>query len=330
MKVLGSAVFFVLLGSCLAQVDPAMTVHRLRVHLDFATGGCDHSAHVRLMSMAGPMTESAPDDHCEVEFDNIAVGTYHVNVSGVGFAPVDDIISAEKGAPDVDVKVKRLTDSSGAPGPTSASVSAADLAIPMKAQKEFDKAQGWIDHQDFNKAIKALNQAIAIYPPYAGAYNNLGVVYSRLGDHEKEREALQKAISINDHFAPAYVNLGRMEIASSNFPAAEDFFNKATSNDPTDPMALVLLTYSEFMNKHYDQVIATAHKAHTLQGTHAFAHQIAARAYEHKRDGVHAIAELELFLKEEPTGQRADVARKELAQVQAIVQQQQQQTARAQ
>ena len=328
MKVLGSVVLLVLLGTSLAQVDPGSLVHRLRVHLEFATGSCDRSAHVRLMSIAGPVNELAPNGNCDVEFDNIPVGTYHVNVSGVGFAPVDDIIAAENGTPDVDVKVKRTNDADGIAALAGASVSAADLAIPAKAQKEFDKAQGWIDHQDFKKAIQALNQAIAIYPAYAGAYNNLGVVYSRMGDHDKEREALQKAISINDHFAPAYVNLGRLAISSGDFAGAENFLSKATSYDPMDPMTLVLLTYSEFMNKHYDLAIATARKAHTLQGTHAFTHQVAARAYEQKRDGVDAIAELDLFLKEEPSGQRADVARKELAQVQAIVQHQQ--TARAQ
>ena len=320
MKVLGSVVLLVLLGSVFAQVDPGTTVRRLRVHVEFANGVCDRSASVRLMGMTGPVTESAPNEHCEVDFMNVPTGTYQLKVSGVGFASVDDTISAENGSPDFEVKVRRTNDPAGTlAGPANAFVSASDLAIPTKAQKEFDKAQGWIDHQDFNKAIQALNQAIAIYPSYAGAYNNLGVVYSRMGDHQKEREALQHAISINDHFAPAYVNLGRMAITAGNFTGAESELGKASSYDPTDTMTLVLLAYSQFMDKHYDLAIATAHHAHELAGQHAFAHQLAARAYEQKRDGVNAIAELELFLKEEPTGQRADIARKEMAQVQAIV-----------
>jgi lipoprotein NlpI len=321
MKILGSVVFCLFVGSLFAQVDPGMTVHRLRVRVEFANGICDHSTRVRLMSVEGPITESSPNDQCEVDFANVPVGTYHVNVSGMSFAPVDDIISASSGAPDVEVKVKRTNEPEGTgSGPANAFVSATDLAIPAKAQKEFDKAQGLIDHHEFNKAIQALHGAIAIYPSYAGAYNNLGVVYSRMGDHDKEREALQRAISINEHFAPAYVNLGRMEITLGDFPAAEGLLNKATSYDPTDAMTLVLLTYSEFMDKNFDLAIASAHRAHTLQGTHAFAHEVAARAYEQKHDGTDAIAELELFLKEEPTGQRADSARKELAQLHAIVQ----------
>jgi len=321
MKVRVSVAFFLLVGSSFAQVDPGVTVHRLRVRLAFANGNCDRSARVKLISVGGPSIESVPTERCEVEFVNIPVGTYHVSVSGMDFATVDNIISAWNGSPDYEIKVNRATDPDRvAPGAASSFVSVTDLAIPSKAQKEFDKAQRLIDRQDFQRALQALHQAIAIYPAYAGAYNNLGVVYARLGDRDKEREALQKAVSINDHFAPAYVNLGRMDITAGDFGSAESKLDKASSYDPTDAMTLVLLTYSQLMNRHFDLAIATGRRAHQLPGPHAFAHQVAARAYEQKRDAAHAIAEIDLFLKEEPSGQRADIARKELAQLQAIVQ----------
>jgi tetratricopeptide (TPR) repeat protein len=221
-------------------------------------------------------------------------------------------------APEYKIKVKRASDPEHTGVPVSPFVAAADLAIPVRAQKEFDKANELVAKQDLTQAIQKLDKAIADYPAYAGAYNNLGVIYARMGDRDREREALQKAISINDHFAPAYVNLGRMDISTGDFPGAESLLNKASSLDPTDAMTLVLLTYSEFMDRHIDQAIATSVKAHTLTGPHAFAHQLAASAYEQKRDAADAIAELEQFLKEEPQGARADVASKELAAVRAI------------
>jgi tetratricopeptide (TPR) repeat protein len=144
------------------------------------------------------------------------------------------------------------------------------------------------------------------------------VIYARLGDRDREREALQKALSINDHFAPAYVNLGRMNIATGDFPNAESALTKAASYDPRDAMTLVLLAYSELMDKHFDQVIAASRKAHAMQDTHAFVHQLAARAFEQKHDAADAITELQQFLKEEPDGERAALARKELAKVRAI------------
>jgi hypothetical protein len=85
-------------------------------------------------------------------------------------------------------------------------------------------------------------------------------------------------------------------------------------------MTLVLLTYSEFMNHHMDEAIATSRQAHAIPGSHASVHLIAARSFEQKRDRENSIAELQLFLKEEPSGERADMARKDLNILQASYQ----------
>jgi len=231
----------------------------------------------------------------------------------------DDIVNLSTGSTELEVRMRWATGHGAtAAVPASPSVSASDLRIPAKAQKEFDKANELTAKGDFAKAIERLNKAIAIHPAYARAYNTLGVIYARLGDRAREREALQKAISINDHFAPAYVNLGRMNILAGDFSGAESALNKASTFAPTDAMTLVLLTYAEFMNRHIDQAIATSRQAHGLPGLHALAHQVAAYAYEQQRDAANAIAELGQFLKEEPVGKRADSARKELEALQAL------------
>jgi len=314
-------VFLLLVGSVAAQLDAGTIIHRVRVRVAFVNGVCDLSTHVRLIGRSGPVFEGLANDQCVVDFLNVPVGTYHLIVSGQNFPDTDagSVIMESTGSPEFEVKVKRDNEPEHVDGaPVSPFISAADLGVPVRAQKEFDKANELVAKQDLTHAIQRLNKAIEVYPAYAGAYNNLGVIYARQGDRVREREALQKAISINDHFAPAYVNLGRMSIAADDFPNAETALNKASSFDPTDAMTLVLLTYSEFMDHHLDQAIATSRKAHTLQGPHAFAHQVAARAYEQKRDAASAIAELEQFLKEEPTGPRAEIARKELVALRAI------------
>jgi tetratricopeptide (TPR) repeat protein len=306
-----------LTGSLSAQFDGGTGLQRLRVRVAFSNGLCDRSTHVRLSGRNGPVAEGDANDRCEVDLGNIPVGTYHLNVSGQNFPETDEVVSLSRASTELEVNVKRADDSDAAVS-AGAVVSAADLAIPHNAQKEFEKSNDQIARQDFNRAMQSLNRAIAIYPAYASAYNNLGVVYARLGDRERERDALKKALSINDHFAPAYVNLGRMNIATGDFSNAELALTKAASYDPKDAMTLVLLAYSELMDKHFDQVITASRKAHTLQGTHAFAHQLAARAFEQKRDAADAITELKQFLKEEPEGERADLARKELAAVRRI------------
>lgn len=192
-------------------------------------------------------------------------------------------------------------------------VSASDLAVPSNARKELNRARGLIARQEFSKAEERLNRALAIYPNYATAYNNLAVVYSRLGDSTCEQQALEKAVSIDDHFALAYVNLGRVYISKQNFSNAETVLAKASKLNPADTMSLVLLSYSQLMLGHFDDVIATSRRAHQLPGDHIFVHRVAANAFERTHDASSAIAELEFLLKEEPTGSIAEEARKELA-----------------
>jgi Flp pilus assembly protein TadD len=308
-------VFLLLGGSVAAQLDAGNVIRRVRVRVAFGNGVCDRSADVTLIGYRGLVARSAANDQCEVDFFNVPEGVYRLNVSGGNFANADsDSINMTAGGPtEFEVKVKPRDELDRNYGvPASAFVSASDLGVPSRARKEFDKAGELIRKQEFAQAVQRLNRAISMYPNYAVAYNNLGVIYSRLGDPVREREALQRAIDLNDHLALAYVNLGRMNIAAGDFSGAETALDKASTLDPADPITLILLSYSEFMDQHLDEAIATSHKAHALETAHSFVHRVAARVFEQQRQGASAIAELELFLKEEPTGPRADAARKEL------------------
>ncbi len=321
MKSRVCVVFLLLVGSVAAQLASDTIIHRVRIRVAFVNGVCDRSTQVRMVALGGAPFEGAANEQCIVDFLNVPVGTYHLVVSGqhtpdtdAGRVTMDPASSLE-----FEVNVKSDYEPEHADGvPASALVSAADLSVPARARKEFDKANELLAKQDLTQAIHRLNKAIEVYPAYAGAYNNLAVIYARQGDRVREREALEKAISINDHLAPAYANLGRMSIATEDYPGAESALRKASSFDPTDAMMLMLLAYAEFMDHHVDEAIVTSRKAHSLQGPHAYAHQIAARAYEQKRDTANAIQELALFLQEEPGGARAESARKELSALQAI------------
>jgi tetratricopeptide (TPR) repeat protein len=198
-----------------------------------------------------------------------------------------------------------------------ATISASDLRVPKNASKEFDKATKLIAKHEWQAAIDQLNKAVALYPNYAEAYNNLGVMYARLGDPKNEQEALQKAVAADGHFAPALVNLARLEMKEYNFGAAEAHLNQATAVDPTDARALVLLAQAQLLDRHYEGAIASADKVHALaHGSYAVVHYVAARACERLNRLPDAVSELNLFLAEDPTGERADEARQEMALIQ--------------
>jgi len=171
--------------------------------------------------------------------------------------------------------------------------------------------------QNWKKALEHLNKAIALAPQYATAYNNLGVYYAKTNDIPHEEEALKKAVSLDEHFAPALLNYGKLCMRQKNFPQAEELLQKAGTVEPNNPETLMLLADAEFMDRHFDAAIASAHQAHTAGQDHpSFVHYIAARAYQQKNQQPEALAEFQLFLQEEPKGPRADYVRGDVAKMQ--------------
>jgi tetratricopeptide (TPR) repeat protein len=276
---------------------------------------------VVLIGDGNQVGETFTNDNGQAQFVNVALGSYQVSVSGSGIqTTTSDMfeVDARKGTQSIFVRVKlaETADAKTVKG-ESATVAASDLKVPKKASQAFDKASKLIAKQQWQPAIDQLNKALALFPSYAEAYNNLGVVYARLGDTAKEHEAFQKATAANDHFAPAFVNLARLEMKEHNFSAAEADLTKATAADPMDVRTLALLAQAQLLDVHYEDAIASARKVHALpHNSYALVHYVAARACERLHRLSEAVSELRLFLNEEPTGERASAARKEMAAIQ--------------
>jgi len=243
----------------------------------------------------------------------LIAGDYYVAVSGIGIESTESpAFEVGDTSQSVELSVKRLEQSKGARQP-SPTVSVSDLHIPSKARKEFAKASAQIAKNVWNRALEHLKKAIAIYPHYAAAYNNLGVAYAHLGDREREREALQEAIDLDDHFAPALTNLAKMAIVDRNLPEAEVMLSRATAVDPNDVQTLVLLAKLQLLNRHFEPAIATCRKVHSMQhDSQSLVHYIAARALEGENRPADAVSELHTFLDEQPSGPGAEAARKEM------------------
>jgi hypothetical protein len=249
------------------------------------------------------------------EFSDVETGNYYIRVSGDGIETTDsDPVVLENGRIFISarVSVKKLEDTKPAANhPGAPSVAVADLNVPPKAAKELDSAHADMAQENWDQALEHLNKAVAIYPQYSSAYNDLGVCYGRLGQRERQREALQKAVSVNERCVPALVNLAHMDVVDHKLPDADLLLKKAVTADPTNVDALSLEAEVDFRQGLYDLAIAAAHRVHGLPHEHfAIVHYTAASALLQENRIPDAIAELQVFLQEEPTGPRADAVRK--------------------
>ena len=218
------------------------------------------------------------------------------------------------------LKVKlKLGDTTATSKPnTSAVTSAAELRIPSDAQKAFHKGMDAWEHRDIPKAAEYFEKAIAIYPDYDAAYNNLGVMYFQTNQVEKARQAFEQSVSLNEKNADADRNLARILINDRNFSRAQDLLRKSLMVEPLNPVTLTLLCVAEAESGDLEGALATARKTHQLPHEgYPLVHYIAGRALEQEGKPQQAYAEYETYLSESPNGAEAPQVRSALAHLTA-------------
>lgn len=201
-----------------------------------------------------------------------------------------------------------------APATTAATVSATQLNIPDKARKEFEAGNRLLVGGNVRAAREKFEKAIALCPPYADAYNNLGVLWMKSNEFAKGRDAFAKALQLDRNHPAAALNLARIVYSEKDWPQAEDLLKRRLAANPQNPEALALLTMTELHLGNYVEVVHAARYLHAL-GDRDFAvvHLAAARALAADGKPSEAIAEYQLFLREAPDSPAAPLARKELA-----------------
>src|SRR5260370_2297901 len=287
--------------------------HGLAVQVSYSDGAAlNVSLRVELLDRGGiPISEAYTNrSGGTAEFrDLLPEGVYRRRVSGAGIETVTsdfEIFATETDHREfISVraaeKASRRGDLSAEP-----TVSVQSLKVPEKAREAFNAAMDAYGKGDIAKAREQFEDAIAIFPRYARAHNNLGVLFLHQNDNEKAREEFSKALELDATFAPAHINLASEPIADPKFPEAEQQLDKAAALDPNSLNAMVLMTSTAYTNKNYDKALAYARKVHDMPQHEQYAdvHLVAAQILVQQKKDAEAVAEYQLFLKESPNDPR--------------------------
>ena len=101
-----------------------------------------------------------------------------------------------------------------------------DLAIQNHQNNNLQDAQNY-----YQKVLK-------IDPNHSQALNNIGVIFTGLGENQKAKECFEKAIEINPNYANAYNNLGNIFQDLGELQKAKDCYEKAIEINPNYSSAL--------------------------------------------------------------------------------------------
>src|SRR2546423_773727 len=133
----------------------------------------------------------------------------------------------------------------------SGTVSVLDLNAPRKALTEFNTASELLKQQKDKEAIAHLQKAIASYPNFVSAHNDLGIAYQNLERTEEAKGEFETAAKLDQKFAQSFMNLGKLSLSQKDFSAAESNLERAASLRPADAKLLTVLAYAQHGGHHY-------------------------------------------------------------------------------
>jgi TolA-binding protein len=106
----------------------------------------------------------------------------------------------------------------------------------------YQTAQGFVENGREKEAIGALRVFLGLYPDYALAYNDLGVLYYSDGDKEKALSHYQQAVRLEPENATFQKNLAEFYyVEAGRVEEALQIYIKLLDANPTDTETLLIL-----------------------------------------------------------------------------------------
>ncbi len=104
-------------------------------------------------------------------------------------------------------------------------------AVPREAVLIYNSALELSGRGDLDSALEEYHRAIAVYPEFVAAYNNIGEIFTRKGESEKAITAYLEALKIEKHYR-VLLNLGVEHFNRKNYTEALKYFSESLSREP--------------------------------------------------------------------------------------------------
>jgi Tfp pilus assembly protein PilF len=315
---------------CAADRSPAPVINSVKT-FDLQgkiTGASSlRSLRVNLFAVETPYVESTEVSRSgEFRFRSLAPGNYTVAVIRNGLGEVRRTVVVSAAVADLSGVVHATipyTSSEAAANPNGGVVSVHQLSIPGNASAKYADAQKRLAAHDPDGAVRNLEEAVALAPQFAAAWNALGVIAFQTGDDRRAETLFRKALAADPSAFEPLVNLGGVLLkkATLNKQAPTEalpFNQRAVQDRPEDALANAQLGMNYFKLDQFDQAEQYLLAAKRLDPAQFYQPQIfLAEIYARRGNRKAAIKELEDVLAIRPDGPLSDSIRHNLAQLSA-------------
>jgi len=147
-------------------------------------------------------------------------------------------------------------------GVEGTSVSLNTLKAPEDAQRVYNNARKELSKTPprYDRALRDLQKALAIYPEFAAAWQRLGEIKAAQNDLTAAREAFVKAKDIDSKYITPYLALANLELKSGEWGKCAALAVEVLRLNPYVPTAQYLTAYSNYQLGNFQAAESAARK----------------------------------------------------------------------
>jgi tetratricopeptide (TPR) repeat protein len=250
-------------------------------------------------------------------FAAVPNGEYEILVQADGYDAYNQAIEVSRG-PVFGLEIELIKSTSNAGAPSGPVVSAHQLGVPAKAQKEFEKGLDLMGSKaDYRGAIAAFDRAIQVYPDYYEAYALEGTAYEGIPDMPSAEKAMRKSIELSSGKYPvALYFLAGLLNATNRFSEAADLARQCIALDEASWHGHFELAHALLGLQKLNEAEASANRARDLKPDNPRVYLLLANIHGGLKNYTAFVQDLDTYLALSPTGPMADEVRKKRDQVQ--------------
>ena len=188
--------------------------------------------------------------------------------------------------------------------------------VPQNARDAYFSGLESARQGDSKKAVDELKQAIAFYPTFAIAMNELGVQYLKLGQVQKAADVLASGVKLTPDDFHLRLNYGVALLNQRKFVDAEEQLRAAVAKNSSVPTAHMYLGIALAVQRKLDEAnkeLDIAIGSHS--GDIALAHRYLAGVLLERREYRRAADQLETYLKLQPKAADSELLQQKIKEL---------------
>jgi hypothetical protein len=201
-------------------------------------------------------------------------------------------------------------------------ISATSAFAPKDAKKSFDKAREAARKQKWDEAEKDFQKAVDIYPKYASAWYQLGLIQQEKKNDDSARKSYAQALAADPKFVSPYQELAMMAAHEQKWQEVIDNTDHLLRLNPVDfPQAWLFNSLANYYLKNLDAAEKSAREGISHDAGHHYAtmNHVLGAILAQKKDYAGAAAQLRDYIHFAPNATDIEQVKQQLAEVEKVL-----------